>query len=109
MLVERGKHGIVILVAAALALVESVAQTEVTLKGGGRKDYRKIVLDSGYNLQVCCFCCDIEQSQRLVMLMFLVKERPRSINGEPLLIKASINLRNILEVGYFNLLCVANL
>ena len=65
MLVERGKHGIVILVAAALTLVESVAQTEVILKGAGRKDHRKIVLDSGYNLQVCssdCFC-DVEQSQ----------------------------------------------
>jgi len=49
----------------------------VTLKGSERKDHRKIVLESGYNLQ----------------------ERPKSSNGEPLLISASINLRNILEVS----------
>ena len=52
MSVESGTHIIVILVAAALTLVESVAQTEVTLRGAERKDHRKIVLDSGYNLQV---------------------------------------------------------
>ena len=41
-----------ILVTAALTLVESVAQTEVRLRGAERKDHRRIVLDSGYNLQV---------------------------------------------------------
>ena len=63
MLVERRSYRVVILVAAALTLVESDAQTEVTLKGAERKDHRKIVLDSGYNLQVCssdCFCYDID-------------------------------------------------
>ena len=52
MSVGSGTHRIVILVAVALTLVETVAQTEVTLKGSERKDHRKIVLESGYNLQV---------------------------------------------------------
>ena len=63
MSVESGTHRIVILVTAALTLVESIAQSEVTLRGAERKDHRKIVLESGYNLQVCssdCFCYDID-------------------------------------------------
>ena len=62
MSVESGTHRIVILVTAALTLVESIAQSEVTLRGAGRKDHRKIVLESGYNLQVWssnCFCYDM--------------------------------------------------
>ena len=41
MLVENGQHGMVILVATALTLI-----------GVEGKDHRKIILDSGYTLQV---------------------------------------------------------
>ena len=41
MLLENGQHGMVILVATALTLI-----------GVEGKDHRKIILDSGYNLQV---------------------------------------------------------
>ena len=85
---ECGKHIMLIFFLSSLTLGMVEA-----------KDH-KIILESGYNLQVMfLFIFIFVNCREQRWWRFVYKERPKTSNSnKPLLIKASVNLRNILQV-----------